>query len=411
MTPTTAAHRPAAGGRTGRRLAREAALLSLLCLFDLVTASTAIIHDTGTGPLRREAQVAAAVLGVGLLVWRWRAPVLVFALVWAHAGAVWLLLHEYRPTAALVVALYTVAVTCRPAVTAAALGAAVTRSVLSGVDSVRVEAYPEARVGEFLVTILMFTVVYTVAVGVGTLVRRQRRRVRALQEERRRARLDAVAAERRRLAAELHDVVSHSVTLMVLQAAGAARLPDDDLAGVRQALLHIQDAGQQAMAELRRLLDVLQASGGTPHSMAPSPRLSSLDSLLDTVRQAGLRVDLDTVGDAGPVDPSVELTAFRVAQEALTNALKHVGPGARVGVRLIWRDTLTVQVDSEAAATAGVAGLSAGHGLASLAERVRTVGGTLATGYRPGGGFRVSATLPLAGRSLRLPVTSLVTDP
>ncbi|GIE28417.1 two-component sensor histidine kinase [Actinoplanes italicus] len=408
---TTAAKAPAAGGPTGRRLAREAVFLALLCLFDLVTASTAIIHDTGTGPLRREAQIAAAVLGVGLLAWRWRAPVLVFALVWAHAGVVWFVLHEYRPTAALVVALYVVAVTCRPAVTAAALGAAVTRSVLSAVDSVRVEPYPEARVGEFLVTILMFAVVYTAACSVGTLVRRHRRRVRALQEERRRARQDAVAAERRRLAAELHDVVSHAVTLMVLQAAGAARLPDDDIDGVRQALLHIQTAGQQAMAELRRLLDVLQASGGTTPSMTPAPRLTSLESLIDTVRQAGLHVDLDTTGDAGPVDPSVELTAFRVTQEALTNALKHVGPGTRARVSLVWGDTLTVRVDNDGAAATGLSGLSAGHGLASLAERVRTVGGTLTTGYLPGGGFRVSAALPLAGRPLRVPAASLVTDP
>lgn len=380
-----------------RWLTSDAVLLPLVCLFDLMVASTSIINDTGTGPMKREAQLLAAVLGTVLLVWRRRAPVLVFAAVWGHAVAVWFLLHEYRPTTALIVALYAVAVSRPRGVSLAVLGAAIARSGLSGIDSVRVERYPQAQAGEFVVTVLMFAVVYATTWAIGTIVRGHRARVQDMERDRLRARDEAVAAERQRIAAELHDVVSHSVTLMVLQAAGAARLTGTDAARVHQALLHIQNAGQQAMAELRRLLDVLQMSGrSAPGTLGPVPGLRDLPALIDTVRGAGVQVRLETAGLPLPLDPSVELTAYRVVQESLTNTLKHAGPGSRIGIRLTWADPVTLEVDDDGMGTLAGTGLSTGHGLASLAERVRTAGGSLASGPRPEGGFRVTATLPLS---------------
>jgi signal transduction histidine kinase len=457
-------------------------VLPLLCLADLLAGSTVLTHDAGRAP---QFQLLAAALGFVPLLWRHRAPLLVFAVTCAQAAAVWFLVPEYRPTSALIVALYAVAVDCPRRWSLAALAVAVARSGLSGIDSMRIEPDPRARSYEFMITMLLFAVFYATAWAAGTLVRSHRGRLDALEAERTRARDEALAAERRRIAAELHDVVSHSVTLMVLQAAGAARFTGTDPERVHQALLHIQQAGQQAMAELRRLLDVLQLSGrSAPVATDPMPGLRDLPALIETVCRAGLRIELSETGLPLPLDPSVELTAYRVVQECLTNTLKHAGPGTAIRIRLTWTDPVILEVDDDGtgwpatdgpvtgwaaadgptasgpapgsssagrpvgsgpaagsssagrplgsgpaagsaaagrpvgsgpaagSAAAGrpvastpvpgwpmtggpvASGLSTGHGLASLAERVRTVGGVLTSGPGPQGGFHVTAVLP-----------------
>jgi signal transduction histidine kinase len=398
------------------RLGSDLLLLPLLCALDLLVASSVIIHENPVGAERRLAQVGAAVLGFAVLAWRHRAPVLVFAVECGHAVAVWLWLHDYRPTIGLIVALYAVASARRLAISVAALLAAVLRAVPNAVDSMRFERHPRTRVGEFVVTLLMFAVIYAAAWAIGVLARGHRLRVRQLELDRLVARDEAVSRERERMAAELHDVVSHSVTVMVLQAAGAARLADTETARVREALLHIQDTGQQAMAELRRLLGVLPRSGVRGPAAAgtgPQPRLVDVEVLLASLRQAGLRVELRVTGTPAALDPSVELAAYRVVQESLTNTLKHAGTGARAEVRLAWEDqVLLLRVDDDgkvdgAPPAPGMppgSGLSNGYGLVSLAERVRGVGGRLSTGARPDGGYRVSATLPLAHRPAAVPV-------
>jgi signal transduction histidine kinase len=375
-------------------------VLPLLGLADVYAGSAAIVHNAASLSMVVEV-LLAAVLGFVPLIWRHRSPMVVFAVVWVHAVTVWFLLPGYRPTTALIVGLYAVAVDRPRRLSLMVLAAAIARAGLSGVDSVRIEPDRHARPGEFVVTVLMFAIFYGTAWAVGTVVRDHRGRLASLEEERVRARDEALAAERQRIAAELHDVVSHAVTLMVLQAAGAARLTDTEPERVHQALLHIQQAGQQAMAELRRLLDVLQASGRTgPPSTDPVPGLRDLPALIETVRRAGLPVHLTETGRPLPLDPSVELTAYRVVQECLTNTLKHAGPGTPIRIGLTWTDPVIVEVDDEGTgrpAATGLAmghGLSTGHGLASLAERVRTVGGSLTSGPGPDGGFHVTATLP-----------------
>jgi signal transduction histidine kinase len=403
-----------AGRSRWRWLTADPVVLPLLCLVDVYTATTVVIHGTGviqaTGaaPTAAPVQVLAAMLGFVPLFWRHRAPLAVFAAVWAHAVAVWFLAPDYRPTTALIVALYAVAVDRPRPVSLAVLGAAVARAGLSGLDSARIEPDPHARPAEFVVTVLMFATFYTAAWAVGALVRSHRGRLSTLEADRVRARDEALADERRRIAAELHDVVSHAVTLMVLQAAGAARLTGTDPDRVQQALLHIQQAGQQAMAELRRLLDVLQMSGRTaPPGTGPMPGLRDLPALIDTVGRAGLKVTLTGSGLPLPLDPSVELTAYRVIQECLTNTLKHAGPGTPVHIRLTWTDPVILEVDDEGAgdqsATDLPTDLSTGHGLASLAERVRTAGGTLTSGRSPNGGFHVTATLPPSSTPAKIP--------
>ncbi|SCL13738.1 Histidine kinase [Micromonospora nigra] len=384
-------------------LRRDVLLLPVLCLLDLFTASSVVVSDHPVSPSARAWQVAAAVAAFAVLAWRRRAPVVVFAVECAHGVAVWFLLHDYRPTLALIVALYAVAASRPVAVSAGAYAAACGRGLLNAVDSFRVEPNPGARPGEFAVTALMFAVIYGTAWAVGLLTRRHHWRVEQLERDRRTARAEAVALERRRIAAELHDVVSHSVTVMVLQAAGAARLTETDPERARQALLHIQQAGQQAMAELRRLLDVMRVDAGPDvERLDPQPSLDDVEVLLASMARAGLSVTSTVSGVPTSIDPSVGLAAYRTVQESLTNTLKHAGPGARATVRLAWeQQVLLVRVEDDGGSARRPAvadGLSAGHGLASLTERIHRVGGRLTAGPLAAGGFRVTASLPIAHR-------------
>ena len=400
MTSVTGAVAPSAPARAARWWRHDLLLLPVLGLLDLFTASSVVIQSEPVGPARQWLQVLAAVLSVGALWWRARAPVAVFAFECVHGVAMWFLLHDYRPWAGLIVALYTVAALRPLVVSAAAYAAACARSLLSAFDSFRVEPSAGARAGEFVVTALMFALIYAAAWAAGSVVRRHRRRVAQLERERRVARAEAVALERRRIAAELHDVVSHSVTVMVLQAAGAARISASDPERTREALLHIQQAGQQAMAELRRLLEVMRAeSGPADGEPGPQPRLDDIEVLLTSMRCAGLTVTMSVSGSPSPLDPSIELAAYRTVQESLTNTLKHVGRRACATVHFGWRErVLLLRVDDDGTGRepGSAAGLSTGNGLASLAERLERVGGRLVAGPRAEGGFRVSATLPVA---------------
>ncbi|KUL55325.1 histidine kinase [Streptomyces sp. NRRL F-4489] len=212
----------------------------------------------------------------------------------------------------------------------------------------------------------------------------------------------AVAAERARIARELHDVVAHNVSVMVVQADGAAYVMDTAPDQARQALETISGTGRQALAEMRRLLGVLrtgeQAEGG---EYVPQPGVEQLADLIDQVRGAGLPVDFRVTGEPRALPSSVELTAYRIVQEALTNTRKHGGPGVSATVRLTYRDDdldLLVEDDGRGAQhklyeSGGEDGL--GHGLIGMRERVGMVGGLLDAGPRPGGGFRVNAVLPL----------------
>ncbi|MFI7157751.1 sensor histidine kinase [Micromonospora chalcea] len=401
MTSVTGAVAPSAPARAARWWRHDLLLLPVLGLLDLFTASSVVIQSAPVGPARQWLQVLAAVLSVGALWWRARAPVAVFAFECVHGVAMWFLLHDYRPWVGLIVALYTVAALRPLVVSAAAYAAACARSLLSAFDSFRVEPSAGARAGEFVVTALMFALIYAAAWAAGSVVRRHRRRVAQLERERRVARAEAVALERRRIAAELHDVVSHSVTVMVLQAAGAARISASDPERTREALLHIQQAGQQAMAELRRLLAVMRAESGPvgDGEPGPQPRLDDIEVLLTSMRCAGLTVTMSVSGSPRPLDPSIELAAYRTVQESLTNTLKHVGRRACATVHFGWQErVLLLRVDDDGSGreAGAAAGLSTGNGLASLAERLERVGGRLVAGPRAEGGFRVSATLPVA---------------
>ena len=211
----------------------------------------------------------------------------------------------------------------------------------------------------------------------------------------------AVAAERARIARELHDMVAHHVSMMVVQAEAGPVVVATEPARAAGAFEAISATGRQALVEMRRLLGVLRGDGDQAPSLAPQPGLADVGSLVEQVGRAGLRVELVVEGTEAPLPAGVDLSAYRIVQEALTNAVKHGGPGrARVLVRY-GTDVLEVQVRDEggtgpALARGPVDGRS-GQGLVGMRERVNLFGGELHAGPAPGGGFAVAARLPLQG--------------
>jgi signal transduction histidine kinase len=238
-----------------------------------------------------------------------------------------------------------------------------------------------------------------VAAGMGLFVRSRRASFEALQE--RAERLDrerellaerAVAEERVRIAQELHDVVAHNVSLIVVQAqALGATVPDDRVAAATEG---IADLGRRAMTEMHRTLKLLRANEDEAAQRAPQPGLADLDELLERSRAAGLRVELAVEGKRRPLSQTVDLSAFRIVQEALTNVIKHAG-SAQASVVLGYRaDALELTITDSGDGAAAHAPTPGGHGLVGMRERAALFGGTLTAGPRAGSGFEVRAVLP-----------------
>ncbi|ANZ19155.1 integral membrane sensor signal transduction histidine kinase [Streptomyces noursei ATCC 11455] len=237
---------------------------------------------------------------------------------------------------------------------------------------------------------------------------RAERAERTREEEARRR----VAEERLRIARELHDVVAHHIALVNVQAGVASHVMDNRPDQAKQALAHVREASRSALEELRATVGLLRQPDDPTAPTEPAPGLGVLDQLIDGFVRAGLPVALDLPPAPQPALPaSVDLTAYRVVQEALTNVRKHAGDGARATVRIIRTDgalTVTVQDDgrgagADAAVAAdgpgegAVAGSVGGHGLIGMRERVQALRGTVVTGPRAAGGFQVRVTLPLGG--------------
>ena len=204
----------------------------------------------------------------------------------------------------------------------------------------------------------------------------------------------AAAAERARIARELHDVVAHSLSVVIAQADGGRYAADQDPSAATAALHTIAATAREAQAEMRRALGILSEQPGAP--LQPQPGLDDLASLVARTREAGLAVELDEDGPRRPLAPGAGVTLYRVAQEALTNVLKHAGPGAKASVALRWEPdqvTLVVRDDGRGAAAADD---GRGRGLVGMRERVEPRGGSLSAGPHPDGGFEVRAAIPAA---------------
>ncbi|QQQ79366.1 two-component sensor histidine kinase [Saccharothrix sp. 6-C] len=328
-----------------------------------------------------------------VLVARRRHPMAVFVVVLAVAAlASPVSGFAFRPEIAVYLALFTVAERCRVRVAGVALAGALLYAFSTstpdldpgGLEDVLVDIAAAAYL-----TLLPLSVWAT-----GRWVRTSREHARALEERRQLEARQAVAEERGRIARELHDVVSHAVTVIVLQAAGGRRVLDRDPTRAARAFDTIQHLGENAMGELRRMLEVLRAEG---EPAEPQPGAGDIPALLDSFRAAGLHVESRVTGDPRPVEPAVDLAVYRVVQEALTNVTKHAGPGASAEVLLTWTATqVEIRVGDAGGPRAAHRGpLSTGHGLIGLRERLAALGGSLSTARTPTGGFRLDAVLPL----------------
>ena len=269
-------------------------------------------------------------------------------------------------------------------------------AIVIGADAVVERSDPQGGVGNFVFISLIFTLVWFVGFVLGRKFEEadeaKDRAARAEREREERARA-AVAEERARIARELHDVVGHSVSVMTVQAAGVRRLLRPDQEREREALLVVERTGREALAEMRRMVGVLRRPEEGP-ALAPQPSLEHLDRLVEQAREAGLEVDLRIEGDAVELPAGVDLTAYRLVQEGLTNAIKHA-QAKRAEVVVHYSDgqvEVTVSDDGRGVGT----GDGGGHGLVGMRERVSVYGGDLDAGPKPGGGYRLRAKLPLA---------------
>jgi signal transduction histidine kinase len=203
---------------------------------------------------------------------------------------------------------------------------------------------------------------------------------------------EAVVEERARIARELHDAIAHNVSMIVLQAGAERRVLDDSSDSTREALEAIEQTGRSALTEMRRMVGMLRSD--KPDPLTPQPGLADLSTLVTQVREAGLPVELSLEGEPRTLPVGIELSAFRIIQEALTNTLKHSG-GAHAFVSIRYGETSLELAISDDGAGAPAPVVSGGHGLVGMRERVALYGGRLDAGRRPGGGFEVRVLLPV----------------
>jgi signal transduction histidine kinase len=334
--------------------------------------------------------VLSLMMGAPLALRR-RAPLMMWAVIWAGAITQALTIREVPQGLEVVVlgaacyALGAYSSLRRSAIALALALPAMAVCVFAGhLNRVAMLPFPQFFI--VLVVALWLT-------GVGVRSRRQAASLAARNAALERQAEQAAAAERARIARELHDIVAHHLSVMVLQAAGAQASGKD--AG--PALEKIERSGRQALAETRRLLGVLR-DAPEDDGLAPQPGISDLAALADSVRAAGVPVSLAVHGDDGDLPAAVGVSAYRIVQEALTNVLKHAGP-ARADVTVGCADgAVLIEITDDGAGNPAEGPHVSGQGLVGMHERVAVFGGELQAGPRPGGGFAVRARLPLGER-------------
>jgi signal transduction histidine kinase len=368
--------------------------------FDLALALLATVAELAqvigaTGTPRASALVLAVVAG-GALVLRRDVPLAVLATTLAATVAI-VALGDDPSGASVLIALYTTAALCARQVSLAAL--ALTAATAATLSALTVDA-PGRETSALSGAIIAAGL--TIGIwGLGAYAQTRRRYLRELQEraasaEREREQLARIAVheERASIARELHDIVAHSVSVMLVGVRGARDTLRTSPDAAEETLGRVERSGEQSLAELRRILALLREPRQKAESR-PQPSLAELDELVASYRAAGLPVRLEVIGEPTPLPGGIELSVYRVVQEALTNTLKHSNP-TNVTVMLAFRDArLELEIVDDGAPTLGPA--TTGHGLIGMRERVALLGGELETGPREGGGFRVAAQLPLGG--------------
>jgi signal transduction histidine kinase len=256
---------------------------------------------------------------------------------------------------------------------------------------------PLARTAEELWAAALFVLLVAAAWLLGFAVqgRREATELQAQTDRAEEAQRVAISAERVRIARELHDMIAHNVSVVVVQSVAAQGVLDDQPARAREPLAHIERSGRQALTELRRLLDVMRAQDEPKELREPQPGIAQLATLVDSVRAAGLPVTLQVDGEPSQDSAAVGPSVYRIVQESLTNVLKHAGP-ARVSVRVsCGAAAVDVDVEDDGPGRSAKGAAPPGHGLVGMRERAALFGGTFTAGNRVGGGFEVHAHLPL----------------
>jgi signal transduction histidine kinase len=381
--------------RTLERLRGDGVRRGDLALAALLTAFGVVelwIVDVGPKPVA----VPAVVVGGAALYWRRVAPLTVAAVFFGAVAAESLLgVSLERPDAPLLMALVSVyTIGAYLALREALIGLAVALvGIWIGVASQTTRGY-----SDFVFTLIVVAAGWLVGRGMHGRVRQTAElaeRTLRLEQERESERRAAIDEERRRIARDLHDVIAHSVSVMVVQAGAAEDVFERDPAAVLEPIRAVQETGRAALVEISRLLGLLR-DDGAELGLAPQPRLDDLGELAEQMRTAGLIVALRLEGEPRPLPLGVDLSVYRIAQEALTNTLKHAdGAAAELVLRYRERD-VELEVTDDGAGTEN--GHRGGHGLIGMRERVAVFGGTLEAGRRPEGGFRVLARLPLQVR-------------
>jgi signal transduction histidine kinase len=367
----------------GRRIPRASRLGDLVLAFGLALLALVEIWWPGglvaTGPIEgNKAVLVPTALAMTLpLAYRRRWPLATVLVVFGAAALQELLttpVDGIAGVAAHLVASYSVAAYSERPPAIFGLAAALALSLSSGIGDA---VFAAVLIGS--------------AWGAGRIVRRQNHLLDALAVEQAARERAAVADERARLARELHDVVAHSVSTMVVQAEAGESLLGRDPERAREAFVSITSSGRQALGELRRMLGLLRKPDGE-RPLDPQPGLGQLEALVGQMREIGLPVELTIEGQARPLPGGVDLSAYRIVQEALTNTLKHAGP-AHACVTVRYRvDGVELEVVDDGRGSTN--GSRDGHGIRGMRERVRLYGGTLETGRRNDGGFTVRARLP-----------------
>jgi signal transduction histidine kinase len=330
------------------------------------------------------------------LIWRRRWPKSVFALLVAVAFVQWLAgINIAACDFTLMVAMYTIAAQCAFRWALAALLVA-ELGMLMAIYRLIEQPDPQETWKSTLPFAIMIGGIWLGGLYIST------RRKYTLSLEERALRLErerdaqaevAAAAERARIARELHDVIAHSISVMVVQADGAAYTVDTDAARARRAMEAIGATGRQALTEMRRMLGVLRENDGQA-TLAPQPGVEQLTDLVEQIRTAGLPVDLKVDGDPLSLPTGQELAIYRIVQEALTNVMKHAGPMATARVALHYGErAIEVRIRDDGRGATFTDGR--GHGLVGMRERAAVYGGDVSAEPAPGGGFQVIARLPV----------------
>jgi signal transduction histidine kinase len=374
----------------------------VFCLRDLLGTGL----TDGDGPHRFQLAFAhlpvagRAALQAGLvlpLLWRRRRPAVAFGVIAAVVVLQWTVNVALRADVALFIALYSLALHGRPRQLPWAC------AVMSATMSlVALRVAPVVSVWDALFLLLSMA---TAAVALGLMVRIRRAQLAGLRERAARLEIErdqrsrlAAATERARVAREMHDIVGHNLSVIITLADAGAYAGDRDPQRGQEALRMIGATGRQALGELRRVLGVLREADGRTHrpELSPQPGITDIDALCAGVRSAGLDVVYRTAGDVDALDGGVQLTVYRIVQEALTNTLKHAGSGTRVMLALVVEDTrLRIRVQDSGPAVRPGPPNGEGHGLVGMRERALLYDGTVCAGPVADGGWRVEATLDL----------------